>query len=96
MQPLKNLMSGSVQKAGIGKQLEANKIVEGSEKVLLAIFGDGSDKDVRPLYFKNRTLTVSCSSSVFAQEIKLNEKDIIEKITDETGATNVERIRYLL
>ena len=96
MEPIKNLISHSVQRAGIGKQIQASHVVETSETVLREVFGKDSEKEVRPLYFKNRTLTVSCISSAFAQEIKLHEGTIVGHINDVLGSPVVERIRYLL
>ncbi|HBF67649.1 MAG TPA: hypothetical protein DDW36_04475 [Candidatus Magasanikbacteria bacterium] len=96
MESLKKLIPHSIKKAGIGKQVEAASVVSAAEQALLGFFGPDSQRDVRPLYFKNRTLTVSCRSSTFAQEIKLNEAKILEKINDMAGERAVERIRYLL
>ena len=96
MEPIKKLIPHSIKKAGIGKQLEAANIVEAAGQALLVYFGPNSDQDVRPLYVKNKTLTVSCTSSTFAQEIKLNEAEILEKINKKVGEKAVERIRYLL
>ncbi|EKE06228.1 MAG: hypothetical protein ACD_19C00037G0001 [uncultured bacterium] len=59
-------------------------------------FGTDSIEHTKPLFLKNRTLTVSCASSVMAQELRLNQKELIEEINKRIGKSEVDRIRYLL
>ncbi|MBD3311720.1 MAG: DUF721 domain-containing protein [Candidatus Magasanikbacteria bacterium] len=77
------------------KQVEASQIVEITEKVLKNMFDNDIAKHAKPLFLKNRTLTISCSSSVAAQEIRLNQAKIVKKINKELGKKEVDRIRYL-
>ena len=89
---LKNKMgSGSPLK----NQLESTEIVELAQDVLKDIFGEELGMQAKPLFLKNRTLTVSCASSAIAQEIRLNQLDIVEKINKKLGEKQVDRIRYL-
>jgi predicted nucleic acid-binding Zn ribbon protein len=81
-------------KSALKQQVEASQIVEIAEKVLEEMFGELS-KHAKPLFLKNRTLTISCSTSVMAQEIRLNQMDIVEKVNKALGKKEVDRIRYL-
>ena len=76
------------------KQIEASQVIECAQKVFNDIFG-GEAIRVKPLFLKNRTLTITCGSSVIAQEIRLNQTTIVEKINTLIGKSEVDRIRYL-
>lgn len=94
MEPIKNLVSQSVKKAGADKSVEAARVVEITEKIIEKIFGKKMTMHIKPLYLKNRTLTVSCTNSTVAQELKLQEPDILERLTKKLGKNLVDRIRY--
>ncbi len=76
------------------RQVEASQIVEIANEVFAELFGD-QGKNAKPLFLKNRTLTVTCSSSAIAQEIRLRQVEIVAKLNEKMGKTEVDRIRYL-
>lgn len=75
-------------------QVEAALIIQKAEQVFNELFGEET-KHIKVLYIKNRTLTLTCHSSVIAQEIRLNQAKIIEKLTEAFPGVPIERIRYL-
>lgn len=77
-------------------QVEAAQVVEYTQEALTELFGEDLSQHARPLFLKNRTLTISCSSSVIVQEIRLNQTSIVEKINEKFGKIEVDRIRYLV
>lgn len=81
--------------APLQKQVEAGSAVYFAEQVFLEMFGEEGGVQVKPLFLKNRTLTVTCMSSAIAQEIRLNQAAIVAKINDKMGKAEVDRIRYL-
>lgn len=81
--------------APLKKQLEAAEVVEVAQAVFEGLFGAELAAHAKPLFLKNRTLTVSCTSSSMAQEIRLNQVVIVEKINEKLGKNEVDRIRYL-
>ncbi|KKW42506.1 MAG: hypothetical protein UY92_C0006G0067 [Candidatus Magasanikbacteria bacterium GW2011_GWA2_56_11] len=83
------------QSSSLGKQVESAEVVAAAESVLTEVFGSDVGQTAKPLFIKNRTLTVSCGSSAVAQEIRLNQAKIVEKINDKLGKSEVDRIRYL-
>lgn len=93
---LNDAMDDSVKKKGsLKKQIEATKIVELAEAVFSDIFGKELGGHAKPLFLKNRTLTVTCTSSALAQEIRLRQQEIVQKLNEGMGASEVDRIRYL-
>lgn len=77
------------------KQLESTQIVEIAIKVLGEVLSKDLSASAKPLFLKNRTLTISCGNSAVAQEIRLYQVQIVEKINQELGKNEVDRIRYL-
>ena len=78
-----------------GNHITASLIVETANKVLEEAFGPASKRFAQAVYFKDRAISITCLSSVMAQEIKLNEKKILLSINYKLGAPAVEKIRYL-
>lgn len=83
------------QEQGLQGQLDAAKVVEAAEQALLEIFGEELAPHAKPLFLKNRTLTISCSTSAMAQEIRLNQAKIVDAVNKALGNKEVDRIRYL-
>ena len=81
--------------AKVGKQVDAAMVIEHTNEVLADMFGDELAAEAKPLFLKNRTLTITCTSSAMAQELRLNQPAIVEKINKKLGKDEVDRIRYL-
>jgi len=77
------------------KQVESSAVVELTEEVLTEMFGSDLAAHAKPLFLKNRTITISCTSSAMAQEIRLNQQEIVKNINKKLGSEEVDRIRYL-
>ncbi|MBH41651.1 MAG: hypothetical protein CL685_02975 [Candidatus Magasanikbacteria bacterium] len=76
-------------------QLEAARVLEAATQAFQEHFGEKDVADIKPLFLKNRTLTVTCASSVVSQEIRINQANIVKKINAILGNKEVDRIRYL-
>jgi len=93
---LGNLLPKSINKAGIGKQISAAVICDKLLKILEEIFDERVTKKVKPMYIKNKTLTLAVMNSVIAQEIKLHEQEILDRINKGDKDKIVERLRFLV
>lgn len=94
--PLGDALKGKMgAHKSIDKQLEANAIVGAAEAVFKEVFPEDLASHAKPLFLKNRTLTVTCTSSALAQEIRLRQGEIVDKINKKLGKSEVDRIRYL-
>lgn len=78
-----------------GRRITASLIVETANKVLAETIGPNSKRFAQAVYFKDRAISITCLSSVMAQEVKLNEKKILSALNQKLGAPTVEKIRYL-
>ena len=77
------------------KHVEASMVVEKTNDTLQELFGVESKRFAQAVYFKDRSITITCLSSVMAQEIKLNEKQLITKVNNKLGSIEVGKVRYL-
>jgi len=92
---LGDLLKRQMWNSLVWKGVEASLVVDEANKILADMFGPELKKYARALYLKNRTLAITCLSSVAAQEIRLNEQAIVTKLKNKFGQQTVERIRYL-
>ncbi len=94
--PLGNTLSNnSIEDKSTKKQLEADEIIKIAEVVFEDVFGKELALGAKTLFLKNRTLTVSCSNSTIAQEIRIKQAEIVDKMNEKLGSKEVDRIRYL-
>ncbi|OGH76945.1 MAG: hypothetical protein A2469_02400 [Candidatus Magasanikbacteria bacterium RIFOXYC2_FULL_40_16] len=77
------------------KQLEAAQVLEHADNTIIELFGKEKAYHIRPLFLKNRTLTISCATSLVAQEIRDRQAEIVDKINEKMGKKEVDSIRYL-
>ena len=90
-----NILSKNInQKSGLKKQIIAALVCDEFDKIIIEIWGEKIRDQVRAIYYKNNILTIASLSSVVAQEIKLNEQNILEKLNKKFDKI-VEQIRYL-
>lgn len=88
------LASKKNDNSALKKQADAGNVMSAAEDVFAELFGDLASH-ARPQFLKNRTLTVSCTSSAMAQEIRINQNKIVDMMNDALGEKLVDRIRYL-
>ncbi len=94
--PIGDSLGEKIQKnITLKTQVELSAVLEVAESVLADLFGVDLAKHAKPLFLKNRTIAISCTSSAMAQEIRLNQAEIVAKINGKTGTDVVDRIRYL-
>ena len=91
---INNDLKKSIQKAGIGREMEAFQICEFWEKTIEVIFTKEIAEKSQAIKYKNGTLTVAVLSSVLAQEFKFKEKEIKEEINKEIRYNAVRKIRF--
>ncbi len=77
------------------KQVQAAMVVDYATEALVEIFGAEQAAHAKPLFLKNRTLTISCATGAIAQEVRLRQQEIVEKVNQKLGKNEVDRIRYL-
>jgi len=94
MQNIGSIFKGKVNESSFWKSVSAALIVEEANRLLEEMFGKEATDYARAAYLKNKVLTITCLSSVMAQEIKLNEAVLLESVARKFPH-QVEKIRYL-
>lgn len=77
-------------------QVEMGTLLSIAGKVLEDFVGPENARFIKPLFVKNRTLTITCLNSALSQEIHLNQAKIVQTINEGAGENSLDRIRYLL
>lgn len=92
---LSELLRGYARRRGIAQQVEAAMVLELFTRVSGDVLGSAHSASVKPLYFKEGTITVAVESPVLAQELKLHERIIVERINKKRGTASVKSLRFL-
>lgn len=71
-----------VNHAGIGSAIQATDILDVVTKSLNALFPKDIASEVKALFFRNGTVTLETSSSIIAQEIRLQESELKRVINE--------------
>jgi len=93
---LGNLLSNTINKAGIGEQVKAAVVCDQFDLIINEILGDKIKDKAKAMYVKNKTLTVAVMSSAVGQEVKLHEHEILEKLVQKVGKNKVDGLRFLV
>lgn len=93
--PIGDALQDRVGSKSIKKSVDASMVIDAAEEVFEDMFGEEQAFHANPQFLKNRTLTVTCTSSTMAQEIRLKQKEIVNKINEKLDGDKVDRIRYL-
>lgn len=95
LQSLSNILQNHQTKSPLVRGVQAAMAVEKANQIIRDFWGEAGERYARALYVKNRILTIACLSSSMAQEIKLREKEIINKLNEFQGTKTVEKVRCL-
>ena len=95
-QPLGNLLGDSVRRAKIAPEIEATYAMQCFSDAAVGVWGTSISEQIKPMYLKNRCLTVAVLSNIFVQEIRLREKQLIDAINEKMKKTVVEKIKCLI
>lgn len=94
LSPIGDYLKKSINKAGVGRQIEAAQVCQFWEEAIKSIFDRDIVNKSQAVRFKNGTLTVAVLSSVLAQEFKFKEEEITGEINKRIGRNAVRRIRF--
>lgn len=92
---LENLLDRSVKKAGLSHRLEYSKIFEAFVGTVQNQFGLAAASKVRPLYIKDRVLTVACLSAPLVEAIQAGERQLLEALNQPYQQKIVETLRFI-
>lgn len=95
MDSLANIFKCAPTQSPVIKGVRSAMLIEDVNTFLRDTWGAEAEKYAKAMYVKNKVLTIACLSSVMAQEIRMKEKSLLEKINGENGEKVVTKIQYL-
>lgn len=96
MDHIKQTLARRIKQSGIARQVSTALLIEDFKKMFEDKLGENASKRIKPLYIKNRILTVACLSSVIAQEINFHKMEFINEINKKNDAETIHDIRFIL
>jgi hypothetical protein len=92
---------GSILKGKTSSRPEIINGINSSRIVYLANIAikeilDISNEEAKAVYVKNNSLTIECGSTVISQEVKINERFILEKIFKIMPNTQSLKVKYII
>src|SRR3990167_6840990 len=93
---IKSLLTRALTQHGIAGGVEAAQAIAAMEEEIEKRWGEDGRRGITVKYFKNGAIAVSCTSSVWAQEIQLKGKEILEAVRENLGnKVEIEIVRFV-
>src|SRR4030067_220495 len=93
---ISDLLNKNIKKSGASEQVSAIDVLNEFNRIIEERYAKSLKDRVKPLYIKNKTLTVSCDNQTTASELNLCEKNITQEQNKEKKDPPVQTIRFLL
>jgi len=94
MEKISKISKKTFQGKKIWKAAHAAFVCNTAKKVLRKLFDKDFLKNIKIISFAENTLYLSASNNFYAQEVKLKEKEIFEKINKRLSESIVRKIRF--
>lgn len=88
---LKDLLPRTINKQGYSKEFEAIGILNEYKKWCIETFGEDGLKELKPKYYKNKTLHIGARSAAWANQFSMKQNQCIEYINKNIGKTMVKK-----
>lgn len=89
---LRDLLSGSVGRAGIRKSVTASMIVEAANKMLPTYLPGDRREDAKAVSFRNGVLRVQLKTSAARFSFRGHEEKLLKKLSEEFPTANIKKI----
>lgn len=96
MKSIGNILGDHRSETPVLRQATAALVVDTASEIIREIFGDQIQAYAQVIYVKNKTLAIKCMSPAAAQEIRLNENDILAKISQKLGYKPISKINCIV
>ncbi len=95
MKSLASILQNKSFASPLLRGVSASLAVETANELLVGIFGAKIKEHASAAYLKNSVLSIACLGSTAAQEIRLREREIVDKINKKMGFSAVKKIKYM-
>ncbi len=93
--PIARVIAKKFGQSPLAKRVTAALVCDEFNKIILAVWGEKIKASAQAMYLNDKVLTVACLSPVVAQEIKMQESKLLDKLKNKFGDGVVERLRLL-
>ena len=92
---IKSLLNRTLKQHGIAGGVEAARVVEAMEQVLVEKWGSIAKSGIKVKFYRDKAIYLACASSVLAQEVRLYEKSLLKELNGKLEGQEVERVRFV-
>ena len=92
---IKKILSKKIKSLNLEGAMKLNRLQQDWDKILSVSLGKNYLKRSRPIKLKNKVLFVACYNSVWANELRLKEKILIEKNEYKFKEIGIESIKFI-
>ena len=96
MEHIKGLLSKRIRQSGLASQVSTALIIKEFDDYIRENLGQAVAKKVKPLYIKDKILTVACLSSVVVQEMRFKKAEILKLINQKFGKDAIKEIKFIV
>ena len=96
MEHISKFLAQRIKQSGFSQQVKTSLIIEEFNKLIEVKFGAKLSKKIKPLYLKDKILTVACLNSIIVQELTFQKAELIEKINKKFGPKAITEIKFLI
>lgn len=75
-----SLLRRSLRRHHLTESVGARQTLDGINHILAELFGQGIDRKARAIMVQENRITIACTSSVLASEIRLQEQKILRTL----------------
>lgn len=92
--PIKKILAPVSERIGFKGSIEIYAIKKKWPQIKKTLL-KGREGKLEPLYFRNGILTISCSGSVWANEMRLRQNYILKKINEFLKEEKVKELKFV-
>lgn len=92
MLEIRKALQKSIQKAGLGRQMDAFGVIEAFKKAAQEVLPPELCQEIEPISFKNGALKVRSTHPAWAMQLKSHEKELLAKLDEMLEKSAVDRL----
>jgi predicted nucleic acid-binding Zn ribbon protein len=96
MQHIKALLSKRLKQTGLSQNIRTSLVIEEFYSLVGKKYSSSVALKIKPLYIKNKILTVACLSSVIASELHLQKNQMISQVNKKFNTLVLKDIKFVL
>ncbi len=93
---IKDILKKNIRKNALEPQVQTSLIIVEFDNLIKSLWGLNYQKKIKPLYVKNKILTVACLNSVIIQVITLRKPELIDKINQKFSLELIKDIKFII